>query len=236
MRTLRWLFLLLIITSSAYAQQSTRLTGGWEFLKQDVGGIWEVMRPVGKGNPESVPLWQTVQLPHCVNAEDAVDPDMNYYQGPAWYRTQLDIKNPYGSGRTLLFFEGAGQKTDVYVYTTKVASHVGGYDEFVVDITDAVAAFRKTQVAVSQFKGKIPVAIRTDNSRDLEMIPPICRILIYMADLYRYLNLVYVPPVAIDKLFAKAETDKAGKAGNVQVSARFLHTTTTGAAVTHQID
>ena len=38
-------------------------------------------------------------------------------------------------------FDGAGQKTDVYVYTTHVGSHVGGYDSWNVDITDAVKAF-----------------------------------------------------------------------------------------------
>lgn len=232
MQTMRWLFLLMIVSGPVYAQQSTRLTGNWEFLKQDVGGIWEVVRPVVKGNPESVPLWQTVQLPHCVNAEDGVDPDVNYYQGPAWYRTQLDINNPYSTGRTLLFFEGAGQKTDVYVYTTKVGSHVGGYDEFVIDITDAVEAFKKSPVAQSQFKGKIPISVRTDNSRDLEMIPSDLSDFNIYGGIYRYLNLVYVPPVAIDKLFAKAETDKGGKSGTVQVTARFFQAVAASAAVT----
>lgn len=53
-----------------------RLTEHWEFIRQDMGSIWEVMRPVpGVGKPEAVPLWQTVTLPHCFNAEDAVDPD-----------------------------------------------------------------------------------------------------------------------------------------------------------------
>lgn len=228
MQKLRWLFLLLIVNASARAQHSTRLTNNWEFLKQDAGGIWEIVRPVGKGNPESVPLWQTVQLPHCVNAEDGVDPDVNYYQGPAWYRTQLNIDNPYSNGRTLLLFEGAGQKTEVYVYTTKVATHIGGYDEFTVDITDAVAAFRKTAVYQSQFKGKIPLSIRTDNSRDLEMIPSNLSDFNVYGGIYRYLNLVYTPPVAIDKLFAKAETDKTGKTGNVHVSARFFAPPSTG--------
>jgi beta-galactosidase len=222
MQRIKWLLLLLLVHGMAHAQQMTRLTGNWEFLKQDVGGIWETVRPVGKGNPESVPLWQPVQLPHCVNAEDAVDPDVNYYQGPAWYRTQLEINNPYSSGRTLLFFEGAGQKTDVYVYTTKVGSHTGGYDEWSVDITDAIAAFKKTAVFQNQFKGKIPVSIRTDNSRDLEMIPSDLSDFNVYGGIYRYLNLVYTPSIAIDKLFAKAETDKAGKAGTVTVTARFL--------------
>src|SRR5688572_32395080 len=112
------------------AQQKTRLINNWDFLKQDLGGIWEAVRSVKQGNPEDVPLWTKVSLPHCVNAEDAVDPNVNYYQGPSWYRTQLDIKNPYANGRTVLHFEGAGQKTEVYVYLTRVGTHVGGYDEF----------------------------------------------------------------------------------------------------------
>ena len=149
MRTLLLFFFIGI--KSIQAQYSTRLINNWEFLKQDIGGIWEAVRPVKQGNPEDVPLWTKVSLPHCVNAKDAVDPDVNYYQGPSWYRTQLDIQNPYPNGRTLLHFEGAGQKTDVYVYSTKVGSHVGGYDEFTIDITDAAETFKKTEIFQKQF-------------------------------------------------------------------------------------
>ncbi|WP_316831742.1 glycoside hydrolase family 2 TIM barrel-domain containing protein [Pedobacter aquatilis] len=205
------------------AQQSIRLNDNWEFLKQDLGGIWEAVRPVGLGNPEAVPLWQQVKLPHCVNAEDAVDPDVNYYQGPAWYRTQLAISNPYQKGRTLLHFEGAGQKTEVYVYTTKVGSHTGGYDEWTVDITDAVAAFKKTEAFSKQFKGKVPVSIRTDNSRDLEMIPSDLSDFNVYGGIYRYLNLVYAPALSVDKIFAKAEVDSLGKFGKLNVKARLYN-------------
>ena len=168
---LLYLWMMILCGEALFAQQKLRLNEGWEFLKQDLGGAWEAVRPIVTGAPESVPLWKPVTLPHCVNETDAVDPDVNYYQGPAWYRTQLDIQNPYSSGRTLLHFEGAGQKTDVYVYTTKVGSHVGGYDEWTVDITDAVEAFKKTEVYQKQFKGKVPISIRDDNSRDLEIDP-----------------------------------------------------------------
>jgi len=195
---------LLLCSNITWAQKSVRLNQNWEFLKQDLGGIWEAVRPVGIGNPESVPLWQQVNLPHCVNATDAVDPDVNYYQGPAWYRTQLFVENPYKNGRTILHFEGAGQKTEVYVYTTKVASHVGGYDEWTADITDAVAAFKKGDVYQKQFKGKIPVSIRTDNSRDLEMIPSDLSDFNVYGGIYRYLNLVYTPALSVEKMFVKA--------------------------------
>jgi len=208
---------------SIKAQQATRLINDWEYIKQDISGVWEAVRPVGKGNPESVPLWQPVTLPHCVNAEDAVDPDVNYYQGPAWYRTQLAIQNPYANGRVLLHFEGAGQKTEVYVYTTKCGAHTGGYDEWTVDITDAVEAFRKTDVYQKQFRGKIPVSIRCDNARDREMIPSNLSDFNVYGGLYRYLNLVYVPALSIDKLFAHAETGNDGRQGKLHISARLYN-------------
>jgi len=207
--------------TSLFSQQSKRLNDNWEFVRMDLGGVWEAVRPVGKGNPEEMPVWEKVQLPHCMNARDAVDPDVNYYQGPGWYRTLLNIDNPYNNGRTMLHFEGSGQKTDVYVYSTKVGTHVGGYDEFTVDITDAVAAFKNSEVFNKQFKGKVPVVIRTDNSRDLEMIPSSLSDFTVYGGIYRYLNLVYTPALSVQKIFALPEVDKTGKTGKLQVKARF---------------
>ncbi|HWJ26340.1 MAG TPA: glycoside hydrolase family 2 TIM barrel-domain containing protein, partial [Flavisolibacter sp.] len=213
----------LSVAGLLFAQQRIRLNDHWEFLKQDLGGAWEAVRGVGKGNPESAQQWTPVTLPHCVNAIDAVDPDVAYYQGPSWYRTLLEVKNPYTKGRTLLHFEGAGQKTDVYIYTTKVGSHVGGYDEWTVDITDAIENFRKSDTLQKQFKGKIPLSIRTDNSRDLEMIPSNLSDFNVYGGIYRYLNLEYVPAVSLDQLFAHAEVDSLGKQGKLTVKARFYN-------------
>lgn len=218
---IRIVFLFLLISGYSNAQQKSRLNNNWEFLRQDIGGIWEAVRPVKKGNPEEVPVWIPVSLPHCVNARDAVDPDVNYYQGPAWYRTQLQIKNPYADGRTMLHFEGAGQKTEVYIYTTKVGSHTGGYDEFSIDITDAVKAFEKTDVFLKQFNGKIPVSIRTDNSRDLEMIPSDLSDFNLYGGIYRYLNLEYLPSVSLEQIHVSASVDSLGKQGILSIKARF---------------
>lgn len=221
MKKLLFAIVVVMTAQLGYAQQSTRLNTGWEYVKNDLGGIWEAVRPVPAGGPESVPLWQNVTLPHCFNAQDAVAPDVNYYQGPGWYRTRLSISNPYPNGRTLLHFEGAGQKTDVYIYTTKVASHLGGYDEWTADITDAVEAFKKTEVYQKQFKGKIPLSIRCDNSRDLETIPSQMSDFNVYGGLYRYVNLVYQPAVAIDQLFATPSLEKDLKQGWIDVKATF---------------
>ena len=107
-------------------QSSQRLFTGWEHYRGSLGGVWEVWRG-GKAGDQVV--WQKVELPHCFNARDAVDPDEVYYRGQGWYRTNLKIENPFPHGRTLLHFEGAGQKSRVFVDLVQVAEHVGGYDE-----------------------------------------------------------------------------------------------------------
>ncbi|HEY6082576.1 MAG TPA: glycoside hydrolase family 2 TIM barrel-domain containing protein, partial [Chitinophagaceae bacterium] len=206
----------------ARAQESARLVNGWEFLKGGIGSSWEAVRPVKEGSPESVPLWEKVTLPHCFNARDAVDPGLNYYQGPGWYRTNLTIENPYKNGRTLLHFEGAGQKTEVYVYTQKVGSHTGGYDEWTVDITDAVKAFLKEEDS-KRFKGKIPISIRCDNSRDAEMIPSSMSDFNVYGGLYRYVDLQYAPALSLNYLHINATVDTAGKSGKAEVSLSFYN-------------
>lgn len=214
--------LVLMTMISGYSQPRVRLLQGWEFYRGDLGGIWESVRPVGNGAPESAPSWTPVTLPHCFNRDDAVDPDGSYYQGPGWYRANLKIENPFKNGRTYLHFEGAGQKTEVYIYTTKVGSHTGGYDEWSVDITDAVSEFMSNKLYRSRFKETIPVSIRCDNSRDLEMIPSDLSDFNLYGGLYRYLNLEYTPPLSIADVKATATLSQSGQ-GILNVTTEFLN-------------
>ncbi len=217
-----WLCALLCSSHVLMAQQTIRVNNQWDFLKSDLGGVWEAMRPASEGSPESVPLWQKVTIPHCFNDRDGVDPDVNFYQGPGWYRTNLDIKNPYNNGRTFLHFLGAGQKTNVYVYTQLAGSHTGGYDEWSVDITDAVKNFLQSPEA-KRFKGKIPVAIRADNTRDLEMIPSSMSDFNVYGGVYRPLELVYTPALSFDAFHIQATTDAAGNEGSLTFSSSFIN-------------
>lgn len=176
----------------------------WQYIRQDMANAWEVFRPIQAGKPESVPLWETVELPHCFNATDAVNPALNYYQGAGWYRKFLVVKNPYSNGRVFLEFEGAGQETQVYVYTQMVGSHVGGYDRWKVDITDAVTDFLKT-VDAKRFKGKVPIAVRCSNKRDTERIPSSMSDFNVYGGLYRHVNLLYQPAVSIEHVHLNAD-------------------------------
>jgi len=175
----------------------------WEYRRGSLGGPWEAWR---KANDDAN-TWTKVQMPHCFNALDSVDPDGPYYQGPGWYRTKFELANPYPNGRTLLHFEGAGQKTEVFVHTEKVGSHVGGYDEFVVDITEQVKKLPKTDD-----KTLIPIAVMCDNSRDLEMIPSNLSDFNIYGGLYRYVNLIYTPAISLERVHIETELQPDGKA------------------------
>lgn len=157
-----------VLATSASAQVKLCVDAGWQFARQDAAHAW-----------------QLVNLPHCYNALDGVNPDIKYYQGVGWYRTTLQVANPYPGGHTLLEFEGAGQKTEVYVDAMLVGTHVGGYDRWTVDIT-------------RYGNGRLPVVVRCDNSRDVQMIPSDLSDFCLYGGLYRHVNLLYMPKQYIE--------------------------------------
>ncbi|HKY44788.1 MAG TPA: glycoside hydrolase family 2 TIM barrel-domain containing protein, partial [Pyrinomonadaceae bacterium] len=177
-------------------------------------GPWEAWR---KANDDAN-VWSKVSVPHCFNAFDSVDPDGPYYQGPGWYRTRVTSENIYRNGRILLHFEGAGQKTEVFVHTEKIASHVGGYDEFIVDITEHAKKFPKTE----KEPGLVPIAVMCDNSRDLEMIPSNLSDFNLYGGLYRYVHQLFVPAISLERIHIEPELLANGKA-KVAVKARLYN-------------
>src|SRR5258706_9582331 len=114
--------ILVALTSVCSAESRQRLDDGWEFYQGSLGSTWEIWR--GDKATDNV-TWTPVTLPHCFNARDSVDPDVRYYQGPGWYRTRLQVANPFPQGRTLLHFDGAGQKAQVFVGLKKAGEHAG---------------------------------------------------------------------------------------------------------------
>jgi len=202
--------MLFVLASLADAETIQRLDTGWEFYQGSLGSLWEIWR--GDKATDNV-TWTPVTLPHCFNGRDAVDPDVRYYQGPGWYRTRLKIANPFPNGRTLLHFDGAGQKSQVFVGLGKVGEHVGGYDQWEVDITDAVAK-----------QNEVPLAVLCDNSRDAESIPSDLSDFNRYGGLYRHVSLVYVPAISLERVHIEP-TLKADGQASVKVRGRLYNPT-----------
>jgi beta-galactosidase len=192
-------------TARGEQANSLLLSEHWQFLQDSLSGPWEAWL-TDQTNP-----WTNVTLPHCFNAVDACDPEKPYYQGPGWYRTHLTVTNPFTGGRTLLHFEGAGQETEVYIDQKLVQRHVGGYDEFVVDITDLAAPF----IAA---KKPVPLAVMCTNAHNLTRIPSQMSDFTLYGGLYRHVHLVYVPSASIEML--RIRPILADKGASVEIALR----------------
>ena len=203
---------------------SQRLDSGWQFRRGPTDGIWQAWRA------EDNDLWQSVTLPHCVNAYDACDPDQPYFRGESWYRTRLAIANPFAGGRTLLHFQGAGQTTTLWVGSTHIGTHKGGYDEFVFDITDAIQ-----HLTAAEAKGGIPIAVLCDNAPDLDRVPSDLGDFCLYGGLYRHVNLVCLPAIALDAVHVLPTVQPDGSA-SVIVKARLYNPSAAASQTTISVE
>jgi beta-galactosidase len=199
------------LASADACSASQCLDTEWEYYRGALDGPWEVWRG------EEIAVWEKVTLPHCFNHYDACDPDTPYYRGHGWYRAHIPIANPIANGRSLLYFEGAGQTSHVFVGNTMVGMHIGGYDEFVFDITDAVTA-----LTADAQKNGAPVAVLCDNSENLERPPSDLSDFSLYGGLYRHVHLAYVPGVSLEAVHI-APTVKPGSPASVKVTARLYN-------------
>ncbi|WP_319501498.1 glycoside hydrolase family 2 TIM barrel-domain containing protein [uncultured Draconibacterium sp.] len=159
----RLLIFAIIIWTNTVIQAQTRITqtinDNWKFYP---GGFAFAQRADVKGFPVPVDdLWKTINLPHTWNAEDPFDDVESYRRGIGWYRKELNINESMKGRKIYLFFEGANQKTDVYVNGAFAGSHKGGYTAFNIDITKFV-----------KFDSPNLIAVKVDNSLD-NTIPPL---------------------------------------------------------------
>jgi beta-galactosidase len=110
-----------------------------------------------------------------------------------------------------LHFDGAGQKAQVFVGLKKVGEHAGGYDQWDVDLTDAVGK-----------KSDVPLAVRCDNSRDAESIPSDLSDFNRYGGLYRHVRLIYVPAISLARVHVEPTLAADGTA-DVKIRGRLYN-------------
>jgi beta-galactosidase len=195
-------------------EQIFPLDGEWEFHSASITsglpkGVEEAWLPSRQSE------WEAVTLPHCFNALDACDPDKTYFRGQGWYRSRLAVRNPHANGRTILHFQGAGQTTTLWIGSTLVGTHTGGYDEFAFDISDAVAS-----LTAAERTAGIEAVVLCDNAPDRDRIPSELSDFCLYGGLYRHVNLIYLPVVALDAVHILPVVHPGGTA-EVSVAARL---------------
>ncbi len=161
--------------------------------------------------------WDRVEYNFNTSAEAKVpgdwnsqDPMLLYYEGSLWYRTTFDydIEN---DNRLFLYFEGANYQADVYLNGKRVGLHLGGFDPFNFDITNAVKS-----------KGN-SLVVRIDNRREKDRVPN------YTTDWWNYggitrdVKLIEVPATYVEDYVIQLDKDNPKNIkGYVQVAGKVL--------------
>ena len=132
-------------------------------------------------------VWETVDLPHTPYIEALVI--QHQWQGICYYKKDFSVSPQCEGKKIYIEFEGAMQLSDIWVNGVHLAQHAGGYDPFVIDLSDKVF-FNKTN----------EIIVRLDN-RNNPLIPPGRPIEVmdfcYYGGIYRDVNLLIKNPVHI---------------------------------------
>jgi len=87
-------------------------------------------------------------------------PELLYYEGPLWYRRQLELQ-PESGRRYLLHFGAANHSASVFVNGESAGSHEGGFTPFSFDVTSLLKPGTNT------------VVVMVDNTRRREAVPTV---------------------------------------------------------------
>ena len=163
----------------AYNRPSQSLNGQWRFIMDpyETGyrnhRNWVPFDVKDYGKASAKPYW-TNKKPE--NPSDRVEydfdtsplinvpgdwnhqkPELLYYEGTAWYKTDFKHEQEPGQ-RVFLYFSSSNYETDVYLNGEKLGKHQGGFDPFMFEITQYVKA--------NNF-----LIVRVDNKRKKERVP-----------------------------------------------------------------
>lgn len=121
---------LMVVHFFAHGSQRTMETinEGWHFYRGEINLLG---KPIPQAN------WESINLPHTWNAEDAYELK-EYYRGAGYYKRNLKLPVKYKGKRIFIKFEGALLYAEVWVNGKHVGSHKGGYTAFSFDVTDYV--------------------------------------------------------------------------------------------------
>ena len=112
----------------------------------NLNGRWDFTVSPAPDLPETFD--QEILVPFCPESQlsglNFHPEDGNYL----FYRRRFTLPEGFRKERVLLHFGAVDQETEVYVNQKPVGSHIGGYDAFVLDITDALEAENELVVRV----------------------------------------------------------------------------------------
>jgi len=125
----------------------------------------------------------TLTVPGDWNTQDE---RLHYYEGTVWYRRKVTITPERLARRRVFLHIGAANHTSrIFVDGVELATHVGGFGPFAVELTDHVDA------------GEHSLVIQVDNRRERDRIPAMRSDWWNFGGLTRSVDLVLVPETLV---------------------------------------
>ncbi|MBO7698379.1 MAG: glycoside hydrolase family 2 protein, partial [Erysipelotrichaceae bacterium] len=125
------------------------INNDWRFIRK-----WDDSFIKGR-----IPKGEKIRIPHSVNEFPLHYIDDKSYQMISAYYKRLEIPAEAKNKRVFINFEGAGHIATVYVNGNELATHLGGYTAFRVEITKYIKGQSECDLLVkldSTENGKIP--------------------------------------------------------------------------------
>lgn len=169
---------------------------------QNLNGLWDyAIRPQNQTLPEAFD--GQILVPYPVESalsgvKKAVTPN-----DKLWYRRTFDVPNNWPKGKLLLHFGAVDFHAEIWINGTKLGDHVGGYDPFSFDITNAVKSSGPQELIVA-------VTDPTDRGtqpRGKQVLKPHGIMYTAVTGIWQTVWLEPVPPAYIRGLIITPDTD-----------------------------
>ncbi|SDS18497.1 beta-galactosidase [Winogradskyella sediminis] len=125
--------------------------------------------------------WQTVNIPHTWNQDDAFDDDLGYRRGLGYYQKHIFFSSETSANNHYLKFNAVNQDATVYVNGKEIGNHKGGYTAFNFNISEYI-----------NYDTYNVIEVTVDNSHN-EDIPPLDADFTFYGGIYRDVELISLP-------------------------------------------
>lgn len=142
--------------------QSKTLNSGWQFS-------------------ENKTTWQTVNIPHNWNQDDAFDDTPGYRRGLGYYQKHFFISSEEKDNNHYLKFNAVNQEATVFINGKEIGNHRGGYTAFNFNISQFL-----------NYEAYNVIEVTVDNSHN-EDIPPLDADFTFYGGIYRDVELITLP-------------------------------------------
>ncbi|WP_417875786.1 glycoside hydrolase family 2 TIM barrel-domain containing protein [Winogradskyella sediminis] len=125
--------------------------------------------------------WQTVNIPHTWNQDDAFDDDSGYRRGLGYYQKHIFFSSETSANNHYLKFNAVNQEATVYLNGKKIGNHKGGYTAFNFNISEFI-----------NYDAYNIIEVTVDNAHN-EDIPPLDADFTFYGGIYRDVELISLP-------------------------------------------